>query len=716
MKKENGDIPTSDNVYVSKTEATMKKSRRSSNELNESSDRRNSVTEDIQAVNEDETENNDVKHDPNKAYASQQQRSSIKLPADIGLEAERAKLVTETDKQLPNTNTNLELSSKHSKKMERKVYRNNEDDTNADLPSRVIVVKNPRIKSRKKQKSKSADNLKRLGKQKEDQTQSVYRPEEQITRYKESKKERKEKSSKTKSRKKEIVEVPSQYSATKDASQQQRKLFKQKQRKKAASSDEDNHVIIISKTKHQQSKSNYEVKPSAKSAYSEQKQDQDKRRNSQETSAKYITKRASEKELWFNIKTIADDSNQVRSSRALKKNDKSKTPVVDEDDKKTSSKTKKFHRAHRRMLASKEKSNEGVRLMDAVNWHTSGVNVYEVSSTVRPESRGWKANALDKTNYGSSPPKHVARLASSSESDVKLYSSDSSTSHDSALSSASQSSTDHSDLDDQANVRHRHADKYSRSNPPSIEVNNKTELTVANAVFNRHRNRPQRSASSTSSFQRYPCHIIDIKAKPKSKHTNNDQAMFIRYENKVANSGNKAEDNDSPPSSPNENLFEPKFGKRRNKRPNVSIVAEGEDGNSPWQHQQLVVVSQKPGALSTRKAGTSKALQQSKQTTGNFTKNISGGSDKRPQTIRDLYSLHNVLSDTQNGTVSTFQYYWCSDFILIAVKICLFCHFFEVWDGICCVCKQNKQILLAYVYMPEEAWNSFSTGKTPLLG
>jgi len=660
MKKENGYIPVSDNVYDSKTEAIMKKSRRSSNDLHESLNRNNAVTEDTQAVNVDEIKGNETKHDTIRAYSAQQGRHLIKLPADIGLEPERVRLATEADEALSNASIELEPSTKNSKKMERKINRVSEDSHPCvDLPSRVIVVKNPKIKSRKKHKSKTVANVKKSEKQKEDQEQAVSRSDEQVSRYKEAKRERKEKSSKSKQqlRKSDAMKSSSQYSSAKDANQQRRSQ-KDKRKKKENSSEEDN--CVMNKTKPQQSVSNYEIKSSSKVAQgfsyynSEQNVDQAKRRSSQETAAKIFTKRASEKELWFSIpsqtKATAEPSRQSRSSRAPKQNDRTKTAVDDDDDQKASTKKIKAHGLFRRALASKEKSNKDVRAADAKNLHI-GVSVYDVSNAIRPELRGWKGNDPDKKSYGISPPKHLTKLSSSSDNDSKSYSSESSTSHEGVSSSESGNSAYRSDLENSPNARYQYMDKQNKFNSSSIEINNKRDVTVTNAVFNKHRNRPQRSASSTSSFQRYPCHIVDEKAKPRYKQANSDKTGYKKYAHKTVNLGNKAEDDESPPSS-SENIFEPSLGKRRNKRPNVSVVAEGEDGHSPWQHQQLVVVSQKPGAFTTRKTGVLKSQQQSKQTSGSFVKNVSSGSDKRPQTIRDLYSLHNVLSDTQNGTVS----------------------------------------------------------------
>ena len=658
MKKENPHYSVGDNVCDSKIEAAMKKSNRSSIGKSESSIANNSVKVD---VNENEIENAEFKYDPSKAYASQQGRAFIKLSSDSAFVEDDRAFTTVADQvfatrqavkitnQASNGNSDLGVPLKHSVKMETKINRSNDDDVRSDIPSRVIVIKNPRIKSRKNHKSKS------VGKQSEkekSQVKSDARSEKKKPLSKNKKKESDEGSGKIKENFSKNAEIErfSQHLSTIDAKDQLKSL-KDKRKKKIKLSDDD-LVNINDKQKHQPGKSDYEIKPFLKSKHqtfrdsSEQKLDQEKRKRSQEMNVKYVSKKTIENDLWFSYKTHpkTDKTNRPTSSNPSKKKD-NKVKIA--QDQKVSSKVYKSHRTYRQSLTTCDMPNKEAQVVDT-NWHVGPTN-YDTLIPVRSEQRGRKANAPEDDAFGVSPSKYLTKTVSSSDTDSNSQISYSS--HNDALSLGSQASLDHFELLEKSNGRHRQPDKYksSKSSSSSNETSNKLHSAALKTALNKNHRYPQRSASSTSSFQRYSLYVVDAKLKPKHKHTNNDPTSK-RYTNK----GTNAEDivRDSPPSTPNENMFEPRFGKRRTKRPNVCVVAEGEDGHSPWQHQHLVVISQKPGAFTARKLGVHKAHQQSKQLTGNLEKTLSDDSYKRPQTIRDLYSLHNVLSDTQNGTVS----------------------------------------------------------------
>ena len=666
IKKENDCIntPANDIVFSSKNE---KPSRRNNlTGKSETSNRKDSVSEDIQKAYSDEIETNEAKYEPNRAYTAQL-RNAIKLPVDNDSEFSRITTSVRTSETKPTkeaTNqlgADAELPAKYSKKMNKKADKKQETERFEEIRSRVIVVKNPRIKSRKKSKSKTTDSKKSSEVQQtpekellksKSKTEGKQRLKE---KSKKSSKEKREKSSKTKQEIRQVdgYEVPLQNPTVshKQDANPNRRTYSEKRKKKTNSSEEE-RFIVVGKTKYQANQSNYETKsaktqPTTTSYDGEQKEELEKQKNSQDSSAKYVSKRLSDKDLWHSLKPHVPIAipNQVRVTRAAKKEDKSKT---NDEESKTDKlfKSKKHWDAPRRSALTKDETSKVGRGADSSNWYA---NAYVVSNAVRPELRGGKPN--NKSSYGLSPPKQCARAFSSSGSNSSPYLTESSSTRDSALSSYSYSSSDQSLVDERHNGRQRHLDKHNnnKSNTSSFETNSMNDVTPSSAAFTKARPRQQRSASSTSSFQRYPIKIVGVKSKIQYK-LNNESGVYKKHDSKVA--GNKNDDvfNDSPPSSPNDNVFEPKFGKRRTKRQNACVVAEGEDGQSPWQHQRLVVVSQKPGALLNRKSGQQKSVH-SKQS-GNFVKSISGGSDKRPQTIRDLYSLHNVLSDTQNGTVS----------------------------------------------------------------
>ena len=105
-----------------------------------------------------------------------------------------------------------------------------------------------------------------------------------------------------------------------------------------------------------------------------------------------------------------------------------------------------------------------------------------------------------------------------------------------------------------------------------------------------------------------------------------------------------------------------RLGPRKERPSRMSAKAEDEECHSKWQHHQLVVVSRKPGdrdavadsnANEGRKMVVPPTKMEKKRVVGKSrNRNVQTRKDGSRMTIRDLYSLHNVLSDTQNGTVS----------------------------------------------------------------
>lgn len=108
-----------------------------------------------------------------------------------------------------------------------------------------------------------------------------------------------------------------------------------------------------------------------------------------------------------------------------------------------------------------------------------------------------------------------------------------------------------------------------------------------------------------------------------------------------------------------------KLGYRRTRPSTHSVTAEGEDYAPRWQLHKLVVVSQTPDSSKDSKLSVKKQFQKQnslgasdtrKEQSSAATSQFDAGSrnnEKKTVTIRDLYSLHNVLSDTRNGTVSS---------------------------------------------------------------
>jgi len=108
----------------------------------------------------------------------------------------------------------------------------------------------------------------------------------------------------------------------------------------------------------------------------------------------------------------------------------------------------------------------------------------------------------------------------------------------------------------------------------------------------------------------------------------------------------------------------PHLGTRRERPSRLSAKAEDEDCHSRWQHHHLVVVSQKPG--DSKKQINSLVTKPDHKFNNKTASSKFMSSTKKSVTIRDLYSLHNVLSDTQNGTV--IAGYRRSDGLRVAIK------------------------------------------------
>ena len=105
-----------------------------------------------------------------------------------------------------------------------------------------------------------------------------------------------------------------------------------------------------------------------------------------------------------------------------------------------------------------------------------------------------------------------------------------------------------------------------------------------------------------------------------------------------------------------------KLGYRRTRPSSHSVTAEGDDYAPRWQLHKLVVVSQTPEISKENKHQQSAKKQFQKQNSvgdnrkeqqfDSTSRSSAAANEKKTVTIRDLYSLHNVLSDTRNGTVS----------------------------------------------------------------
>ena len=114
-----------------------------------------------------------------------------------------------------------------------------------------------------------------------------------------------------------------------------------------------------------------------------------------------------------------------------------------------------------------------------------------------------------------------------------------------------------------------------------------------------------------------------------------------------------------------------RLGPRKERPSRMSAKAEDEECHSKWQHHQLVVVSRKPGdrdavADSNANEGRKMVVPPTKLEKKRFVgksrnRNVQTRKDGSRMTIRDLYSLHNVLSDTQNGTVGSVIFFYILD-------------------------------------------------------
>lgn len=275
------------------------------------------------------------------------------------------------------------------------------------------------------------------------------------------------------------------------------------------------------------------------------------------------------------------------------------------------------------------------RIVGTMNWHTIAPDICDSG---RPDVRSQKINKANHTKV-ELPSKRFVKTSVSSEYDSSSCYSSSSISSDSAVSSYS--SSENAYLDSFPPSRHPRSEKHADRSPSPANGKNL-------ALSSTGRPSSRRRASSTSSYVQYPFQV-DGRNKSGCKHNINEVGPARRPE-KHQTRGNKTGEitNSSPPPSPNNHNFEQKLGKRRLRPSARFIVAEGEGSNSPWHNHQLVLVSQTPKSSIGRNSCHSKstnAKPSNLSTAANENK-------KNPQTIRDLYSLHNVLSDTQNGTVS----------------------------------------------------------------
>nr|CAB3260731.1 uncharacterized protein LOC100175892 [Phallusia mammillata] len=313
--------------------------------------------------------------------------------------------------------------------------------------------------------------------------------------------------------------------------------------------------------------------------------------------------------------------------------------------------------------------NRGTRIPDIANWHA---NMYDAKTLVRPGRRDTRSKtSMPNEDKKVTNGRRERTRRVSSPTDVSTSSSYSSVSGSSRSSSSSyESSDDTSSIDEpRSDGRRTRATKYNskhvKSRSPSRDSTlRQQDNKKVNGENGRH-SKPQyrKSASSTSSFQRRPTTNDDKRRKNDKRGEGTSVVKRRGDENDQSHSHSPVDDK----------MLEQQFGAHRKRRTNTSVKAEGEDSHSLWQHHQLVVISQKPDSLplgSKLKPDSPKAnsttkpqLSAQKKPVGNTT---SGGIDRRSLTIRDLYSLHNVLSDTQNGTV--ISGYRRSDGLRVAIK------------------------------------------------
>ena len=602
------------------TESNLTTSPLISGDENQSLNNSNFVSESVQVDNLLRVYSDDVKSDPNKAD-NQQSSCSIninqcKTSSSSGLVSGRVGIEVSTQQALGNASS---IAKKSSKSKRKKKSVKEEGNKVNETPNRIIVVKAPKIEKEEKKRKKSAKKSK-VSSKKMTSKQNLIK----IIRIPDNN------NSPESEKQKEI-----NYSENED-------IFNKK--KQNASKNRE---------KHEQSKQRQHYKSSKG-----HKLDEDKRKKVQDIYANGDAKANHGKD--FNqtkanyLTKFIQGSEQPEKKKSFKKLSSSeKYPPQTKSPSKAINKVedkRKFRdginyiytQHHNPVERSSRKSNNHVenfskeaRIVGTLNWHTLAP---DINDSIRPDLRGLRKD--NSTNVKiRPPPKRFVKPSISSDSENSSCYSTSSVSSDSALSSYSDSSSDNSYSGGSPPAHPNYTKKYINRSSSS---ENDMKVPIARAF-------PRRRASSTSSFLQQPIQISNVWNKSKHKH---DEAVPARRPNTKLLTGDdkttKTSDN-SFRQTQNDHDFDQKFEKKRTKRFSRCIVAEGEGSNSPWHHHQLVVVSQKPGYHTNRKTCITKSIT-TKQPSAAL---ISNESDKHPQTIRDLYSLHNVLSNTQNGTVST---------------------------------------------------------------
>ncbi|XP_076810099.1 uncharacterized protein LOC143452846 [Clavelina lepadiformis] len=381
---------------------------------------------------------------------------------------------------------------------------------------------------------------------------------------------------------------------------------------------------------------------------------------SREVNRRHITDMIPESgEVWpesrRTVKTVVDfNEHPYRATKSSKHHsEKNKNKVI--DDVRSGSHYGDSKQHERKVPISESKTVKKVeeqsdvrrrnRMVETSNWHTMA---YGVTTTVRADRR-----SRDYPRNGCHEPRsrHPNRKSVSTDSSSSTFSSSSTSIHSSQSScqSSSKRSSSGGRHDIQYSGQGRAHDLTPTSSCESSSWND------SKGFSSKSRNvgaKPiqQRSASTSSTFQ---TRAIDRK-KQKNPKMSGELATIKRHDKKQRG------EEDYSSNSPQEEIFEAKFRNRHSKRSNGSALAEEDSGHSLWQHHRLVLVSQKPQKLSKDKPTSQKATQLKQ-----ISKRASN-SDKRNLTIRDLYSLHNVLSDTQNGTV--ISGYRRNDGLRVAIK------------------------------------------------
>nr|XP_002126872.1 probable myosin light chain kinase DDB_G0279831 [Ciona intestinalis] len=299
---------------------------------------------------------------------------------------------------------------------------------------------------------------------------------------------------------------------------------------------------------------------------------------------------------------------------------------------------------HHDETRSKQK---GSRIAESLKWHTE---VQAAQVTLRPERRSTKQSKKhdqrdSSRNAGCNHSYKIHKSTSSSRSSAYTSCSSVSQCSDSFSGTCSSPSSSESDRGDY------------KLRPHVLRNGHKAKTDSRSAFRHNSGAREKPSREDRRGYSHSPTAEQD-KQTSKNKRTDTSSTVFRRRQR-------HKEDKHNSSTQPLHKTGDTGFGPRR--RPK-DVPAENEEYSSKWQHHRLVVVSQKPTAeflsgkpQNSRTPPTNKRRISPQQKTSS-----SEDTEKKSPTIRDLYSLHNVLSDTQNGTV--ISGYRRSDGMRVAIK------------------------------------------------